>query len=67
LARYQPENYLQVRPATDERAVVGLIRSRLLKRFESSLHAFGLTAVKMVREHDLFLQTGPAGRFSRRI
>jgi hypothetical protein len=57
LARYQPENY----PAGDEggvtdNAIVGLLRSGLLKRFESSVHAFAETTGKMMREHDLFLQ-----------
>jgi len=37
-------------------AIVGLLRSGLLKRFESSVHAFAETTRKMVREHDLFLQ-----------
>jgi hypothetical protein len=56
LARYQPENYPAGRPllGTDH-AIVGLLRSGLLKRFESSVYALGRTAAKMVREHELFL------------
>ena len=58
-ARYTPDVYL--RGAGDEeeearaRATVGLLRSGLLKRFESSAFAFRRTAEKMVREHDVFL------------
>jgi hypothetical protein len=57
LARYQPENY----PAgqsrgTADTAIVGLLRSGLLKRFESSVHAFDRTTAKMVRQHELFLE-----------
>jgi hypothetical protein len=57
LARYQPENYpARQTPVDTDRAIVGLIRSGLLKRFESSVHAFAKTTAKMVREHDLFLR-----------
>jgi hypothetical protein len=57
LARYQPENYPPGQPqATIDTAIVGLIRSGLLKRFESSVHAFAETTGKMVREHELFLK-----------
>ncbi len=57
LARYQPERY----PAGDKTPgtdlpIVGLLRSGLLKRFESSSDAFAKTTGKMVREHDLFLE-----------
>lgn len=57
LARYQPENYPagQQSSALDT-AIVGLIRSGLLKRFESSVHAFACTTEKMAREHELFLK-----------
>ena len=57
LARYQPDNYLAGQPAVGaDQAIVGLLRSCLLKRFESSVHAFARTTAKMVREHDLFLR-----------
>lgn len=59
-ARYMPDAYL--RGAGDEeedaraRATVGLLRSGLLKRFESSAFAFRSTVEKMVSEHDVFLE-----------
>jgi len=57
LARYQPENYPVGRPRLSlDTAIVGLLRSGLLKRFESSAHAFGKTTDKMVREHEIFLR-----------
>ncbi len=57
LARYQPENYpARQPPSTLDTAIVGLIRSGLLKRFESSVHAFARTSQKMAREHELFLK-----------
>lgn len=37
-------------------AMVGLLRSGLLKRFESSAYAFRETAGKMLREHEAFLE-----------
>jgi hypothetical protein len=63
LARYQPENYPagEDNPGEDS-ALVGLIRTGLLKRFESSAHAFAETTEKMVREHDLFLRGLDQGR-----
>ena len=36
-------------------ALVGLLRSGLLKRFESSVRAFALTARRMAESHDMFL------------
>lgn len=63
-ARYAPECYL--RPSeTDEEAeeaqaraaaTMGLLRSGLLKRFESSAHAFRKTVTKLIAEHELFLE-----------
>src|SRR5262249_28428673 len=38
-----------------EAALVGLLRSGLLKRFESSVHAFAETASHMADTHDAFL------------
>ena len=43
------------------RAMVGLLRSGLLKRFESSAFAFRKTVEKMVRENDTFLEALDAG------
>src|SRR5579884_4167671 len=57
LARYAPSQYRRG-AASDpgEAALIGLLRSALLKRFESSVHAFAATAEKMVRAHDAFLE-----------
>jgi len=57
LARYQPENYPAGRTklGTDT-AIVGLLRSGLLKRFESSVASFAATTRRLVREHDMFLE-----------
>jgi hypothetical protein len=56
LARYAPSRY---RLAGDAEAyelqLAGLLRSGLLKRFESSAHAFGQTCRKMAASHDGFL------------
>lgn len=57
-ARYRTEAYLK--GASDEErarseATSGLLRSGLLKRFESSIAAFRKTVAKMVSEHELFL------------
>lgn len=57
LARYTPSRYRPGgEPAIREEALVGLLRSGLLKRFESSAHAFAQTAEKMARAHDVFLE-----------
>ena len=56
LARYAPHNYLPgALPDPREMALVGLLRSGLLKRFESSAHAFATTCENMARAHDVFL------------
>ncbi len=57
LARYWPSRYrrdggIEAREA----ALVGLLRSGLLKRFESSAQAFANTTSRMVRAHEFFLQ-----------
>jgi hypothetical protein len=56
LARYAPTKYRR-EPVEDlrEAALVGLLRSGLLKRFESSVRAFARTAEKMADAHDKFL------------
>ena len=43
------------------KALVGLIRSGILKRFESSARAFQKTVGKMAEQHNLFLQALDAG------
>jgi len=57
LARYSPTRYLPGAPLSmSEEALVGLLRSGLLKRFESSAHAFAETAGRMVRANNVFLE-----------
>lgn len=57
LARYAPSRYLPGAPESlSEAALVGLLRSGLLKRFESSAHAFAKTAERMVRANEVFLE-----------
>jgi hypothetical protein len=46
-------------------ALVGLVRSGLLKRFESSVYAFAKTAAKMADGHDLFLKALDRGYILR--
>ena len=58
-ARYEPDAFLIGNADAEERArsqaIVGLLRSGLLKRFESSAYAFRRTAEKMIGDHDTFL------------
>ncbi|MCH7660698.1 MAG: CoA-binding protein, partial [Euryarchaeota archaeon] len=65
-ARYRTEHFRKVSGDPDEEArshaTVGLLRSGLLKRFESSIHAFGNTVSKMAREHGRFIEALDAGR-----
>ena len=57
MARYQPDRYLKRNPAQgNESALVGLLRSSLLKRLESSAHAFTKTCERMVAQHERFLE-----------
>lgn len=68
LARYSPSAYrLDVIRGADEAEayelqLTGLIRSGLLKRFESSVHAFGVTCRRMADSHDAFLDLLTEGR-----
>ena len=56
LARYAPSKYLYAgRPESYELQLAGLLRSGLLKRFESSARAFELTCERMAASHDAFL------------
>ena len=65
--RYLPDTCRLAGAAADAeedaraQALVGLLRSGMLKRFESSALAFHRTAAKMAREHDVFLQALAAG------
>jgi hypothetical protein len=56
MARYHPSSYLKTSDDNaSEAALVGLVRSSLLKRFESSVHAFAVTLKRLVGGHDAFL------------
>lgn len=59
-ARYMPDAYRKENMDPQEtgraHAMTGLLRSGLLKRFESSCFAFRKTVQKMVDEHDKFLE-----------
>lgn len=56
LARYTPSRYrLAGTTEAYELQLAGLLRSGLLKRFESSSHAFGQTCKKMAASHEAFL------------
>ena len=56
LARYVPSRYRIAGDAEQyEVQVAGLLRSGLLKRFESSAYAFGRTCLKMVQSHEDFI------------
>jgi hypothetical protein len=64
-ARYAPDAFLLDQDDVDAEAVetvAGLLRSGLLKRFESSAHAFHLSLKRMMREHDLFLDALEKGK-----
>ncbi len=56
LARYLPSLYrLDNHLDSHEAQLAGLLRSGLLKRFESSPHAFANTCATMAKTHDAFL------------
>ena len=62
MARYWPTRYRRSgAPDARETALVGLIRSGLLKRFESSSRAFVQTVTRMVAAHDHFVRAVEAG------
>jgi len=67
MARYQVDRYL-LAPSEEVRregSVVGLLRAGLLKRFESSAHAFANTCFKMALQHQRFLQAMDEGHVLR--
>jgi hypothetical protein len=56
LARYKPENYeLGKKIDPEDTALVGLVRSGLLKRFESSGEALRRSLGRMIDQHERFL------------
>lgn len=63
LARYAPSMYrLDQSPDTYELQLAGLLRSGMLKRFESSPYAFAETCDRMANSHDAFLALLAQGR-----
>jgi hypothetical protein len=67
MARYQPELFPAGAPhGQRDTALVGLLRSALLKRFESSAFAFCRTVGRMAREHETFLIALGLGRVVRK-
>ena len=63
LARYVPSMYrLGQSPDSYEIQLAGLLRSGMLKRFESSPHAFAETCHRMANSHDAFLTLLDRGR-----
>ena len=64
-ARYMPALYLRDGAGAEEEApaqgLAGLLRSGILKRFESSVFAFRATVGKMADEHKVFLDALEAG------
>ena len=57
LARYKPENYPKGKDSdVSDTAIVGLLRSLMLKRFESSAYAFSSTISKMINQHETFIE-----------
>jgi len=65
MARYCPSAYGPGGMDESQLALVGLVRSGLLKRFESSVHAFAKTTGKMAESHDLFLKALERGYILR--
>ncbi|MBR0645349.1 helicase-related protein [Plastoroseomonas hellenica] len=64
-SRYAPGAFLlqqDEEEAESNETASGLLRSGLLKRFESSAHAFHLSLTRMVREHDQFLDALGKGK-----
>jgi hypothetical protein len=55
LARYAPSRYGPSGPVARELQLSGLLRSALLKRFESSPYAFARTCERMAESHDAFI------------
>ena len=63
LARYAPSMYrLDQSPDSYEIQLAGLLRSGMLKRFESSPHAFAETCHRMANSHGAFLALLDHGR-----
>jgi hypothetical protein len=63
LARYRPSYYLEGEEDASELSLVGLLRTGLLKRFESSSHAFKNTLDGMISQNEAALNLIEAGYF----
>ena len=63
LARYRPSAYRRVAPerSAKEEGLAGLLRSAILKRFESGHHPCRLTVERMETAHRAFLDAWDAG------
>ena len=59
LARYRPSYYLTGEEDASELSLAGLLRSGLLKRFESSSYAFQNTLNRMIEQNRSALQAPP--------
>lgn len=55
LAAYRPDAYRAGAQAGRQEVIAALLRSQLLKRFESSLGAFATTVERLIDTHDRFL------------
>ncbi len=64
-SRYLPDIYLKQSDEESQRrdeGIAGLLRSGLLKRFESSLFAFSNTLGRMIEQHKIFLEAIDKGK-----
>ena len=64
LARYAPSRYGPSGPVARELQLSGLLRSALLKRFESSPYAFARTCERMAESHDAFVAILEQGKIA---
>lgn len=63
LARYRPARYLEGEEDASELSLVGLLRTGLLKRFESSSKAFATTLERMIAQYEAALELMDEGYF----
>ena len=63
LARYRPSYYLEGEEDVSELSLVGLLRTGLLKRFESSSRAFANTLDRMIEQYRFALRLIEEGYF----
>lgn len=65
LARYRPSYYLEGEESSSELSLVGLLRTGLLKRFESSSRAFANTLERMIGQNKAALELLESGVFPK--